>query len=70
MKVHNAVKKTAHKQTRKQEARPVFGSIRKPLAPPGHALSQAKPDERARPAGRKAKHKSRVEIEKEDETGE
>jgi hypothetical protein len=69
MKVHNPLKKTAHKRGKKQGERLVFNSIRKPLAPPGHALSQAKPDERARPAGRKAKHKSRVEIEKEDEAG-
>lgn len=55
------MKKTAHRHGKKQEERPVFGSIRKPLAPPGHALSQAKPEERARPARRKAKHKNRVE---------
>jgi hypothetical protein len=41
------------------KARPVFGSIRKPVAPPGHPLTRAKPDEKARPAGRKAKHKQR-----------
>ncbi len=40
---------------RKQEA--IFASIRKPSAPPGHPMSHAKPDEKARPAGRKAKHK-------------
>jgi hypothetical protein len=57
------MKKSSHKSVKKQEERPVFGSIRKPLAPPGHALSQAKPDERARPARRKAKHKTRIEIE-------
>jgi hypothetical protein len=51
------LKKTRHKGGKKGGARPVFDSIRKPLAPPGHALSQAKPDERARPAMRKAKHK-------------
>jgi hypothetical protein len=60
----DSLKKTTHKRVRKQlaEERPVFDAIRKPLAPPGHALSQAKPDERARPAGRKAKHKMRVET--------
>ena len=40
-----------------KQARPVFEGIRKPLAPPGHPMSRAKPDEKARPAGRKAKHK-------------
>ncbi|HEV2706127.1 MAG TPA: hypothetical protein VGV59_09400 [Pyrinomonadaceae bacterium] len=38
-------------------ARPIFDTIRKPTAPPGHALSRAKPEERAHPAERKAKHK-------------
>jgi hypothetical protein len=38
----------------------IFSSIRKPLAPPGHPLNQAKPEEKARPAGRKAKHKQRA----------
>ena len=51
------MKKT--KQKPKSGARPVFDAIRKPLAPPGHALSHAKPEERAHPAGRKAKHKQR-----------
>ncbi|HEY0377694.1 MAG TPA: hypothetical protein VGC87_12285 [Pyrinomonadaceae bacterium] len=51
------MKKTRHKGGKKVAARPVFDSIRKPLAPPGHALSHARPDERARPAMRKAKHK-------------
>ena len=39
---------------KKQSGRPVFDSIRKPTAPPGHALSRAKPDDIARPAMRKA----------------
>jgi hypothetical protein len=42
---------------KRKQARPVFDSIRKPVAPPGHPLSHAKPDEVARPAQRKAKHK-------------
>ena len=46
----------------KRQARPVFDSIRKPTAPPGHPLSRAKPDEVARPAGRKAKHKRRPDT--------
>jgi hypothetical protein len=48
-------------QKSKKSARPVFESIRKPNAPPGHPLSRAKPDEVARPAMRKAKHKRRPE---------
>jgi hypothetical protein len=52
------VKTSAKKQTKKAAAaRPVFDSIRKPLAPPGHPLTRAKPEERAHPAERKAKHK-------------
>ena len=43
----------------KKEARPIFDSIRKPMAPPGHPLAEAKPDEKARPSLRKAKHKHR-----------
>ncbi|MEK6279881.1 MAG: hypothetical protein AABN95_05965 [Acidobacteriota bacterium] len=39
------------------KARPIFEGVRKPLAPPGHPMSHAKPEEKARPAGRKAKHK-------------
>jgi hypothetical protein len=51
------LKKTPQKAGKKTAARPVFDSIRKPPAPPGHALGQARPDDRARPAQRKAKHK-------------
>ncbi len=50
------VRKGSPQKTKKSE-RPVFDSIRKPNAPPGHPLSRAKPDEVARPAMRKAKHK-------------
>jgi hypothetical protein len=49
-------------KTKRQQARPVFDSIRKPIAPPGHPMTRAKPDEVARPAGRKAKHKRRPEV--------
>jgi hypothetical protein len=44
-------------KSKRVQAKPVFDSIRKPVAPPGHPLSRAKPDEVARPAQRKAKHK-------------
>jgi hypothetical protein len=51
---------TKSKKKRRVE-RTLYNSLRKPVAPPGHALTQAKPDEKARPAGRKAKHKRRPE---------
>jgi hypothetical protein len=51
------VKTNAKKHSKGAAARPVFDSIRKPSAPPGHPLTQAKPEERAHPAERKAKHK-------------
>ena len=54
------VRKSSPRKSKKA-ARPVFDSIRKPNAPPGHPLSRAKPDEVARPAMRKAKHKRRPE---------
>jgi hypothetical protein len=53
------VKKSEQKRVKKADGRPVFDAIRKPLAPPGHPLTHAKPEERARPAQRKAKHKQR-----------
>jgi hypothetical protein len=52
-------KKTSRKQ--KLNQRVIFESIRKPAAPPGHPLTHAKPEEKARPAGRKAKHKQKPE---------
>jgi hypothetical protein len=55
------VRKSSPPKSKQPAARPVFDSIRKPGAPPGHPMSQAKPDEIARPAGRKAKHKRRPE---------
>lgn len=64
-----SVKKSGHKRGRKQAELPVFGSIRKPLAPPGHALGQTKPDERARPARRKAKHKNQADEAAERKAG-
>lgn len=52
----------------KKSARLVFDSIRKPNAPPGHPLSRAKPDEVARPAMRKAKHKRRPDTSSDEES--
>jgi hypothetical protein len=53
------MKNTGRKQSSKREERPLFDSVRKPVAPPGHPLSRAKPEGRAHPAGRKVKHKRR-----------
>ena len=53
------MKKTGTKRAGKREERPLFDSIRKPVAPPGHPLARAKPEDRAHPAERKAKHKRR-----------
>jgi hypothetical protein len=53
------MKKSVTKTSKSKNERPVFSTIRKPQAPPGHPLSQAKPEERAHPAGRTAKHKQR-----------
>lgn len=38
----------------------LYDTTRKPLAPPGHPLTRAKPEERAHPAERKVKHKRRA----------
>ena len=53
------MKKTGMKRAGKREERPLFASVRKPVAPHGHPLSRAKPEDRAHPAERKAKHKRR-----------
>ncbi|HET6647667.1 MAG TPA: hypothetical protein VFH01_10105 [Pyrinomonadaceae bacterium] len=61
----------ANKASKRNKAtgkeRPVFDSIRKPSAPPGHPMSHAKPDEKARPAARKAKHKQKLEFSASDD---
>ncbi|MEN3326229.1 MAG: hypothetical protein V7638_1036 [Acidobacteriota bacterium] len=59
-------RRSSPRKGKRQQARPVFDSIRKPSAPPGHPMSHAKPDEVARPAGRKAKHKRRPQSIDED----
>ena len=52
------MKKTGTKRAgKREEQRPLFASTRKPAAPHGHPLSRAKPEDRAHPAERKAKHK-------------
>jgi hypothetical protein len=62
-----ARKSSQGQSSKKQQAQPIFKSIRKPNAPPGHPLTQAKPEELASPAGRKAKHKRRPEQASETE---
>ena len=62
-------RKTSSQSARKSKSeRPIFDSIRKPNAPPGHPLSNSKPDEIARPSGRKAKHKRPPELSGEEES--
>ncbi len=53
------MKKTARKRPAARGERPLFAPARKPPAPHGHPLSRAKPEDRAHPAERKAKHKRR-----------
>jgi hypothetical protein len=48
------------KASKKRSTRVLYDTIRKPLAPPGHPLTRAKPEERAHPAERKVKHKRRA----------
>jgi hypothetical protein len=50
---------------KKRPDRPVFDSIRKPVAPPSQKIGSNKPEEKAHPANRKIKHKKPVV--KEDE---
>ncbi|MDX6444034.1 MAG: hypothetical protein QOH71_1108 [Blastocatellia bacterium] len=53
--------KSSRSKSRKR-SKSIIDSIRRPIAPPGHPLTHAKPDEKARPAGRKAKHKQRPDA--------
>jgi hypothetical protein len=46
------------KKTKKEE-RPIFDSIRKPVAPPTRQIGSNKPEEKAMPSGRKIKHKKK-----------
>ena len=52
---------------KRKSKRPVFDSIRKPTAPPSQKFGRAKPDEKANPARRKSKHKSKDETNSENE---
>ena len=51
------------KPSKKRGVRVLYDTIRKPLAPPGHPLTRAKPEERAHPAERTVKHKHRADEE-------
>ncbi|MET0645377.1 MAG: hypothetical protein ABW208_02080 [Pyrinomonadaceae bacterium] len=54
------MKKTGTKRAgKREEQRPLSASARKPVAQPGHPIPRAKPEDRAHPAERKAKHKRR-----------
>jgi len=48
---------------KKKRERPVFDSIRKPIAPPSKKFGENKPEEKARPSLRKIKHKKLEDIE-------
>lgn len=46
---------------RKKGDHRIFDSIRKPTAPPSRTFGEEKPEEKARPSGRKAKHKKKTD---------
>ncbi len=48
---------------KKKSARPVFDSIRKPIAPPTRKIGKNKPEEKIHPTNRKSKHKSEEDLE-------
>lgn len=48
---------------KKKPERPLFDSIRKPIAPPSRKIGENKPDEKANPARRKTKHKKKDDSE-------
>ena len=48
---------------KKKVERPVFDSIRKPVAPPSQQMGEQKPESKAHPAGRGVKHKKKIETE-------
>jgi hypothetical protein len=48
---------------KKKVERPIFDSVRKPTAPPGHKIGSNKPEEKAYPSRRNTKHKKMVETE-------
>ena len=53
------MKKNGKSQPRTRAERTQLTAAPKPAAPHGHPLTRLKPEDRAHPAERKAKHKSR-----------
>ncbi|HKG13100.1 MAG TPA: hypothetical protein VKB12_07165 [Pyrinomonadaceae bacterium] len=53
------MKKDGKSQMPARDARTQTAAARKSPAPHGHPLTRSKPEDRAHPAERKAKHKSR-----------
>lgn len=53
------MKKNGKSQARTRDARTQPAAVPKSPAPHGHPLTRLKPEDRAHPAERKAKHKSR-----------
>ncbi|HVF44661.1 MAG TPA: hypothetical protein VM936_16680 [Pyrinomonadaceae bacterium] len=53
------MKKNGKSPTRTRDARTQPAAAPNPPAPHGHPLTRSKPEDRAHPAERKAKHKSR-----------
>jgi hypothetical protein len=51
------MKRRKVKKEAKRKERLIFDSIRKPVAPPTRKFGSDKPEEKAMPSGRKAKHK-------------
>jgi hypothetical protein len=47
---------------KKKKERPVFDSIRKPVAPPSQKIGKNKADEKILPSRRKAKHKKQEDT--------
>jgi len=47
---------------KKKSARPIFDSIRKPIAPPKQKFGKNKPVEKIHPSLRKIKHKIKEEL--------
>ena len=47
---------------KKQPEKPIFDSIRKPTAPPSKTFGEDKPEDKARPSGRKSKHKKKEDF--------
>lgn len=47
---------------KKKKERPVFDSIRKPVAPPSQKIGKNKADEKVLPSRRKAKHKKQEDT--------